>query len=726
MKFFILAIHLFLISAVSVIAQSNIKFKIKDAATTLPLQGVIVVAHNGTDTKVPTGGVTNENGELSFILTNDSIYQFTISFIGYEKQIKIVNANSKNDVHIKIELQPLNNQLNEVHISANRTNARIEDIATKVEVLGEEEMVEESTIKPGNIASLLGDLSIIHIQQTSVVNGSSVVRMQGLDGQYTQMVRDGLPMYEGFSGSFGLLSIPPLDLKQAEIIKGSASTLYGGGAIAGLINLVSKQPTDSLQGTLLLNQSSLKESNVNLFLAKRNKKTGYTFFAAQNFQQAVDVNKDGLSDVPYLRQTIVHPQFFVYPTKKSNIIFGLHFVHENRIGGDMEAINVGENIAHSFIEKNKSNRISVDVKSNFFIHHHHLNIKAISSLYDKSTFQMATTFSGNQLQNFVEISDAIEYNKHKLVYGVSMNNENFTKQKNAFDSIFNYQYTTLSAFIQHDFAITKKVSTELGLRLDNHNRYGNFVLPRLSILYRPKNKLSVRIGGGSGYKSPALFSKQTSEYYFLQFTMPTQGIKPENSFGLNADINYHTHFKKILITINQALYYTQIKDAVFVQLQSNNFLHFFNSDGLVKSDGTDTYIRFKYDDIECYVGYNHTIGKKIVNQVSSFLTLVPQDKFSTTLAYEIEGKWRTGIEASYNANQYLPNLSKAKNYWFFAAMIERKFKFGSLVLNAENLLDYRQSRKESLYVGTIQNPQFKPLWAPIDGRIINLSLKINI
>lgn len=725
MKTLLLLFQIFLFTSISLFAQVNLKFKVSDATTVLPLEGVIIVANNGTDKVAPIGGVTNDKGEMQIVLGSDSIYQFVISLMGYEKQTKVIKTKTVKNETYKIELITTNKQLDEVRISANRTNARIEDVATKIEVLGEEEMIEESAIKPGNIASLLGDLSIIHIQQTSAVNGNSVVRMQGLDGQYTQMVRDGLPMYEGFSGSFGLLSIPPLDLKQAEIIKGSASTLYGGGAIAGVINLVSKQPEDSLQGSLLLNQTTLLESNANLFLSKKNKKFGYTFFAAQNFQEPIDVNKDGFSDVPFLRQLVLHPQFFIYPSKKSKIIIGLHYVNENRKGGDMIALKLDENTIHPFIEKNYSNRFALDLKSNFTFKKHSLNVKGIVSLYHKNTLQINQELKGQQYQSFVEINDMMQFNKHKIVVGAAYSFEDFMKQNQTFFYIKNYQFSTASVFVQHDFEITKKLSTEAGLRCDNHSKFGNFILPRLSILYRPENKLSVRLGVGSGYKTPTLFSKQTAEYYYSQFAMPTN-VKPENSLGLNTDINYHTHFKKVLITINQAFYYSEIKDAVRVNLTANNYLSFYNQKESVTSLGSDSYIRFKLDEVECYVGYNHTIGKNNFKPQATYVTLFPQDKFSTTLAYEIEGKWRLGFEASYNANQYLPDLSRARNYWFFAAMIEKKFKFGSIVLNAENIFDYRQSRIENLYAGTIQNPVFKPIWAPIDGRVVNLSLKINI
>ena len=118
----------------------------------------------------------------------------------------------------------------EVLVTATRTNSRIENLPTWVEVLGAEEMEEESSIRPASIASLFGDIAGAQIQPTSPTTGNLDLRLQGLPGQYTQILRDGVPLYGGFAGSFGLLTVPPLDLKQVVLIKGTNSTLYGAGA----------------------------------------------------------------------------------------------------------------------------------------------------------------------------------------------------------------------------------------------------------------------------------------------------------------------------------------------------------------------------------------------------------------------------------------------------------------------------------------------------------------
>jgi len=110
-------------------------------------------------------------------------------------------------------------------------------VPTRVEFIGLEELGEKAIMNSANISLVLRESSGIQIQQTSLSSGNSSVRIQGLDGRYTQLLKDGFPLFGGFSSGLSIMQIPPLDLQQFEIVKGSSSTLYGGGAIAGLVNI---------------------------------------------------------------------------------------------------------------------------------------------------------------------------------------------------------------------------------------------------------------------------------------------------------------------------------------------------------------------------------------------------------------------------------------------------------------------------------------------------------
>jgi len=151
-----------------------------------------------------------------------------------------------------------------------------------------EELEEKGNMKPGDIRMMLNESTGIQTQQTSATSYNSSIRIQGLDGKYTQILKDGFPLYSGFSGGLSLLQIIPLDLKQVEVIKGASSTLYGGGAIAGLVNLVSKTPKEKRELNFLLNGTSALGLDASGFYSQKFKKVGTTIFASYNLGTAYD------------------------------------------------------------------------------------------------------------------------------------------------------------------------------------------------------------------------------------------------------------------------------------------------------------------------------------------------------------------------------------------------------------------------------------------------------
>lgn len=617
--------------------------------------------------------------------------------------------------------------LTEVVISSTRTNSRIENLPMKVEVLGQEDMNEESGIKPGNVASILGDLSVIHIQNTSAVNGNNAIRMQGLDGKYTQLLRDGMPLYEGLSGNFGILAIPPLDLKQIEIIKGSVSTLYGGGAIAGMINFIAKTPHEEPELTVLLNHSSLKENNVNAYYAQKWKKTGLTLFAGATTQNATDVNKDGFSDVPRVRQYTIHPRFFWYMNPNTTLVAGYTGTIEKREGGDMQVLANNKDSMHQYTESNNSRRHSLDLQ---FTRRQPgggtLTVKGAGSFYHLENTEGLFALNGNQSNLYAEAAYNKKSGRNNWVAGVNNTGELYRRAYGDSSVIGDYTYNTVGFFVQDGFDITRQLMAEAGIRADHHNVYGWYLLPRLALVYRPADGLSIRLSGGSGYKTPAIFTSQTQSIAYKDLLPLATGMKAEKSTGINFDAAYHTSWGPVDVTLDQALYYTHIAHPILPAARADGKILLENQPYATKSLGTDTYVRLSYNDLELYLGYNHTTSK-YTDAAHTFVPFAPRDKFAGTLAYEIPEKWRFGIESSRVSNQYLYNNEKAPDYWFWAAMLSRQLGSNfTVVLNCENVFDARQGKHEALYTGSMSQPQFLPLWGPIDGRTVNVSVKYTL
>jgi outer membrane receptor for ferrienterochelin and colicins len=164
---------------------------------------------------------------------------------------------------------------------------------------------------PSKVAHLLTHSTGIQVQQTSATSNTANVRIQGLDGRYTQILKDGFPLYGGFGGSLSIMQIPPLDPRQVEYVKGSASTLCGGGAIAGLINLLSKTPTDDDENLLHIGGSQVGALDLNAFMSHKHGTRGFTLLAQRNTHVLYDPDNDGFSDLPALTKFNVNPRLFL-------------------------------------------------------------------------------------------------------------------------------------------------------------------------------------------------------------------------------------------------------------------------------------------------------------------------------------------------------------------------------------------------------------------------------
>ena len=181
----------------------------------------------------------------------------------------------------------VNNEVGDVTVSSTRTGREIEAEPSRVEVIDEEEIDEKSTMRSANVSMVLNESTGIKVQQTSATSNTQSVRIQGLDGRYTQILKDGFPSFGGFSGSISLLDIPPLDLKQVEIIKGPSATFYGGGAIAGVVNFISKEPGEDPVTSMIFNQTSALGTDFSLFTTRRVNKLGYSFLGSVNYQKRI-------------------------------------------------------------------------------------------------------------------------------------------------------------------------------------------------------------------------------------------------------------------------------------------------------------------------------------------------------------------------------------------------------------------------------------------------------
>ncbi len=706
-------------------AQNSLTILLKDASSDEALPGATASIPD-----LNLGEATNQEGLLTFNNVPDGQYAIIFSYVGYESRTDTLTFPFEGDQPFLVLLNP-GEELEAIHISATRSSRTIEDIPTRMEAITSEELVEKSVMNSGNISMILRESTGIMVQQTSANSGNQSLRIQGLDGRYTQLLKDGFPLFSGFSSGLSIMQIPPLDLKQVEVIKGSASTLYGGGAIAGLINLVSKEPEAGKPDRLLmLNQTTAKGSNINAFFSQKTGKTGYTVYASGTRQETYDPNKDHFSDIPKVRSMSINPKFYWYPNEKTKMWLGINSSIENRVGGDLFAIRGQIDSIHSFSEENNSKRAS----SQLHIQHNPAKDRQITfrnsiSYFNRSIRVPDYLFRGHQISTYSELNWASSYKDSDWIAGLNLVTEDFYEDSvQSSIQARDYHYLTWGSFVQNNYDFSKKLILESGFRLDYNRSFGFFPLPRLSLLFKPDKKITSRIGGGMGYKLPSIFTEDSEVMAFKDIhPLTPSAMKAEKSIGANFDINYKRFLgRKMTISFNQLFFITRLNNSLVLEPEVNgNGFSFNNADGPVESKGFESNLKITRGPFKLFLQYAFTDVKLKYNNINKQKPLTPKHTAGAVFMYEEEDKWRIGYELYYTGPQFRSDYSKTTDYWIMGFMILRKFEKISLFLNFENFTDTRQSRYQSMITPPHTNPGFTEIWAPTDGFVANGGFIIN-
>ena len=702
-------------------AQTTLKVTVKDEATKEAVAGATVSVK---DTLL--SATTNAQGVVQLSGIPDGPQTLTIFSPGYETKELNLTFPLINQRETVVFLK-LTNEVGEVTITSTRTGREIDDVPTRVEAIDEEEVDEKTTMRPANVSMVLNESTGIKVQQTSATSNTQSVRIQGLDGRYTQLLKDGFPAFGGFSGSISLLDILPLDLKQVEIIKGPSATFYGGGAIAGVINFISKEPEDRPVTSLIFNQTTALGTDFSLFNSRKFQRFGYTFLGSVNYQKEYDVDDDDFTELPRTNSFTLSPRFFFYPNDKTRLIVGNTTSYPNRKGGDVFVLRGRGDNFHQYFENNRSVRnITTFQLERQFVNGSRLVAKQSLAFFDRKLEIPDYLFAGRQFNAYTDISYLRTVNDHVFVFGFNAVYDQFRERTNKnTPAPRDETRTTFGGYVQDSFTITDKLSLEAGLRLDHLRHYGTFALPRVSALYRFTPNLSSRLSFGLGYKAPSIFTEEAETLLFRNVLPIGNSLQAERSRGGTLDVNYRNSIgEKFSYAVNQMFFYTEIEDPLVLIEDPSAVFRFVNADQSVRSRGFETNARLSYGIVKLFAGYTFTKAVASYLAGSQTLPLTPKSRINSALLFEKEDSFKTGFEAYYTSGQFLTNGLRTRPFWVLGIFGEKSFGKYSLFINAENITDTRQSRFSQVVFPPHQTPTFAEIYTLTEGRIINGGIKI--
>jgi iron complex outermembrane receptor protein len=715
----VLLLSLILFCAFVAYGQHTLSLSIKTHEDKTPLAGA-----TATIVSLSRSSVADSLGVVSFKELAAGTYLVKLSFVGFADQELSVDVPQPAGVVAEVLLEETEEDEEEVVVTATRISRTIADMPTRVEVISGEELAEKGNMKPGDIRMLLNESTGIQTQQTSATSFNAGIRIQGLEGRYTQILRDGYPLYSGFSGGLSILQIAPLDLKQVEVIKGAASTLYGGGAIAGLVNLVSKTPGEEKEISFLANGTSAGGLDLSGFYSEKFGKAGLTLFASRNSNAPFDPADNGLTAIPKFERYTINPRLFLYG-RKTTADLGVTYITEDRTGGSMDYIKNG---GQGFYEKNNTDRITSQVGITHQLNESsNLRFRNSYSRFDRKISIPTYVFDALQQSSFSELTWNSKGEHTDWVVGANLMTDDLAEKAVSADQRRDYHYNTYGLFLQNVWTLSGKVILETGLRGDYVKEYGFEWLPRLSAMIKLSPKITTRIGGGYGYKTPTIFTEEAERFQFQNLLpIDIDRTRNERSIGANWDINYRTRLGDVGVSLNHLFFYTKLKNPLVLVGAPGGKVQFQNSTGYLDTKGMETNLRLTYHDFKLFVGYTYTDANTHFTSNSEWLPLTARHRLNNVLMYEVEDKLKLGLEAYYFSEQRLNDGTTGKSYWIAGFMAERIWEKFSLFINFENFTNTRQSRFDTIYTGTIDSPVFKDIYAPVEGFVVNGGVKVRL
>jgi outer membrane receptor for ferrienterochelin and colicins len=616
----------------------------------------------------------------------------------------------------------------EIVVQATRSGRRVQDEPIRVEVLNREEIEEKLLMRPGSIAMLVSEMGGVRVQVTSPALGAANIRIQGMSGRYTQLLADGLPLYGGQTSSLGLLQIPPTDLGQVEVIKGAASALYGPSALGGVINLVSRRPHSEAEGELLLNATSRDGQDITGYLSSPlGSGWSCSLTAGAHRQGAGDLDHDAWLDIPGSERWTVRPRLFWEGDEGTSVYLTFGTMHEEREGGTLGARTLPD--GQTFPQTQNTERHDAGVTAEVLREGlGTVRVRASGTLQDHE-HRFGAIFEDDRHETlFVEASLGNRLGQASWIAGLAFQADDYRSE--AFPN-FDYQHRVPGLFAQLEHDLGDELTLSGSARGDRHSEYGSHFSPRLSALYRP-GAWTLRASVGRGFHAPTPFVEEI-EAVGLSRLEPLAGLRSETATTASVDVGYAAGAWETSATFFASnMRNARRLEPVFGAGGNFDRVRLGNVDGTTRIRGSELLLRYRKGDFTVTGSYVLTDATEPASSGGAGraeVPLTPRHTAGIVAMWEEHGKGRVGMEAYYTGRQRLednPYRSRSRSYVELGILGEIVLGKVRLFVNAENLLDVRQTRYDPLPLPqrAADGRYTVDMWAPADGLVVNAGIRL--
>ncbi len=543
--------------------------------------------------------VTDERGQFHIHATSDSV-TIEISAISYKAAITSISA-ARN--FIEIRLEPSDKQMQEIVVSG--TLRSITKSASPIPVESYPARFFKRTAT-NNLFDALSMVNGVQPQITCNVCNTGAIQINGLDGPYTMVLIDGMPIVSSLSSVYGFMGIPNSVIKRVEVVKGPASTLYGNEAVAGLINIITKDPASKNQVGFAHTASTYGELNsditANLSFKTANTLLGINHFA---FNAKWDVNNDNFTDASLQNRISLFNKWNFKRSSNLPATLAWRYVYEDRWGGELQWNKHKRGGDEVYGESIYTNRLELLGNYGLKIGSETLLAEYSYNYHHQDSYYGNMFYLAKQQVGFAQLRWDKVLNNHHLMIGVPFRLNWYDDQTPATENDNGSNRpsvnTNIGMFVQDEWKFNETFTILTGLRYEYNNLQGAVAAPRLSVKYKAAENHTLRLSGGNGFRVVNLFTEDHAALTGARRVIIRNELRPERSWNTNLNWSSHYHIAKGLLSIDVNGFYTYFTNRIIADYFTDaNLIIYDNLKGYAISKG-----------ISSALDYNNSKGLRI-------------------------------------------------------------------------------------------------------------------
>lgn len=593
---------------------------------------------------------------ICFMIIKSSLLGFIFLLTGSvfikSQEVKADKINIRKSDSISLEeKQSKTSNIDEVVISGTMKEVNRLESPVPVEVYTPKFFRKNPT---PSIFDALQNINGVRPQLNCNICNTGDIHINGLEGPYTMVLIDGMPIVSSLGTVYGLPGIPNSLVERIEIVKGPASSLYGSEAVGGLINIITKKPQNAPLATADLMSTTWGEYNVDLgFKFNAGKRasvlTGINYF---NFQNKIDNNHDNFTDVTLQNRISVFQKWNF--ERKENRLFTIagRYMYEDRWGGDIrwnKSFRGGDQIYGESIYTNRA-----EILGNYQLPVSEKMFFAFSLInHDQDSRYGTTSYIANQKIAFGQLTWDKKLGNHDLLAGTALRYTYYDDNTPA--TQFEAEKTWLPGiFLQDEIILAEKHKLLLGFRYDHNNIHGNIFTPRLAYKWSLNDNNILRFNAGTGFRVVNLFTEDHAALTGARDVIILNDLKPEKSYNANLNFVKKIYFDSgSFVGLEASAFYTYFTNRIVPDYETDtNKIIYYNLDGHAVSKGISLNADLTFTNgLKFILGGTLMENTLTENGITEQQMLTEKIAGTWTVSYKIK-PWNLSVD--YTGNIYSP------------------------------------------------------------------------